>query len=61
MHGRSVRVLATTNSVPKLTRWAEYQIVVKGGREFIIDWYGGYLDIKDAAKAGVTLERVSHG
>lgn len=61
MQGGIVRIISTKNSVPKLTQESQYQVVVKGGREFIVDWYGGYLDLKDAPRAGVILERVGHG
>lgn len=61
MMGGSVVVVSTKNSVPKLTCGETYPVVVRSGKEFIVDFYGGYLWLKDARVAGVFLERIKHG
>lgn len=55
MMGGTVRVVSTTRKVPALTVNARYQVFVRGGKEFILDWYGGYVPVKEA---GIILERV---
>lgn len=58
--GCTVKVVSTTRRVPALTVNASYWVFVQDGKEFILDWHGGYVPVKDAKKAGIILER-THG
>lgn len=58
MIGGTVRVVSTTRKVPALTVNARYEVLVRGGKEFILDWHGGYVPVKEANQAGIILERV---
>lgn len=60
MMGGTVRVVSTTRKVPALTVNARYQVFVREGKEFILDWHGGYVPVKKAKEAGIVLERL-HG
>lgn len=60
MMGGTVRVVSTTRKVPALTVNGRYQVFVREGKEFILDWYGGYVPVKQAKEAGIILERL-HG
>lgn len=60
MMGGTVKVVSTTRKIPKLTVNGRYQIFVRGGKEFILDWHGGYVPVKEAHKAEIILERL-HG
>lgn len=58
LSGSLVRVLSTTRKVPALTVNGRYQVFVRNGKEFIIDWHGGYVPVEDAKKADIVLEKV---
>lgn len=58
MMGGTVRVVSTTRKVPALKVNGRYQVFVRGGKEFILDWYGGYVPVKEAKEAGIILERM---
>lgn len=60
MMGGTVRVVSTSRKVPALTVNGRYQVFVREGKEFILDWYGGYVPVKKAKEAGIILERL-HG
>lgn len=58
MMGGTVRVISTTRKVPALTVNGRYQVFIRQGKEFILDWYGGYVPVKQAHEAGIVLERM---
>lgn len=58
MMGGTVRVVSTTRRVPALTVNGRYQVFIRKGKEFILDWHGGYVSVKQAKEAGIVLERV---
>lgn len=58
MKGGTVRVVSTTRPIPALTVNGRYQVFVRQGREFIIDWYNGEVPVKQAHEAGIVLERM---
>lgn len=60
MMGGTVMVVSTTRKVPALTVNGRYQIFLRQGKEFILDWHGGYVPVKQAKEAGIILE-LSHG
>lgn len=45
MMGGTVRVVSTTRKVPALTVNGRYQVFIRQGKEFILDWYGGYVPV----------------
>lgn len=58
MIGGTVEVVSTTRKVPALTVNGRYRVYVRGGKEFILDWHGGYVPVREAKEAGIILERV---
>lgn len=60
MIGGTVRVVSTTRRVPALTLNGRYQVFIRQGKEFILDWHGGYVPVKQAHEVGIILERL-HG
>lgn len=58
MMGGTVRVISTIRKVPALTVNGRYQIFVRQGKEFILDWSGGYVPVKEAKSLGIILERM---
>lgn len=58
MIGGTVRVVSTTRRVPALTINGRYQMFIRQGKEFILDWHGGYVPVKQANEAGIVLERI---
>jgi len=52
-----VKVVSQQNSIPKLVTNARYQVFVRGGKEYILDWYEGYFPIAEAHKCGLVLEK----
>ena len=57
MFGQHVKIVSTKRAVPKL-ELREYEIVVKSGKESIIDGYGGAVPVKQLAECEVTFERL---
>lgn len=57
MFGKRLKVLETKRAVPKL-ELREYEIVVRHGREWIVDGYGGFVPVKELHLAKVTFERL---
>lgn len=57
MFGKRLKVLATERAVPKL-ELREYEIVVRHGKEWIVDDYGGFVPVKELHLAKVTFERL---
>ncbi len=57
MFGKRLKVLATERAVPKL-ELREYEIVVRHGKEWIVDGYGGFVPVKELHLAKVTFERL---
>lgn len=58
MMGGTVRVVSTSRKVPALTTNGRYQVFIREGKEFILDWHGGYVPVKKAKEAGIILERM---
>lgn len=58
MMSGTVRVVSTTRKVPALTVNGRYQVFIRQGKEFILDWHGGYVPVKQAKEAGIILERM---
>ena len=58
MMGGTVRLVSTTRKVPALTTNGRYQVFIRQGKEFILDWYGGCVPVKEAKEAGIILERM---
>lgn len=57
MFGKRLKVLTTERAVPKL-ELREYEIVVRHGKEWIVDGYGGFVPVKELHLAKVTFERL---
>lgn len=57
MFGKRLKVVATERAVPKLGL-REYEIVVRHGKEWIVDGYGGFVPVKELHLAKVTFERL---
>lgn len=57
MFGKRLKVVATERAVPKL-ELREYEIVVRHGKEWIVDGYGGFVPVKELHLAKVTFERL---
>lgn len=58
MMGGVVKVVSTSRRVPALVVNGRYQIFIRRGQEFILDWHGGYVPVKQAHEAGIVLERM---
>lgn len=54
----TLRVVSTTRRVPDLKVNNDYPVLVRNGKDFIIDGYGGYFPIKQANDVGIVLETV---
>lgn len=57
MFGKRLKVLATERAVPKL-ELREYEIVVRHGKEWIVDGYNGFVPVKELHLAKVAFERL---
>lgn len=57
MFGKSLKVTATQRAVPKL-ELREYEIVVRHGKEWIVDGYNGFVPVKELHLAKVIFERL---
>lgn len=57
MFGQHVKIVSTKRAVPKLEH-REYTLVIKLGKEFIIDGYGGAVPVKQLIECEVTFERL---
>lgn len=57
MFGKRLKVLEIKRAVPKL-ELREYEIVVRHGKEWIVDGYGGFVPVKELHLAKVTFDRL---
>jgi len=57
MFGKRLKVVATERAVPKL-ELREYEIVVRHGKEWIVDGYNGFVPVKELHLAKVTFDRL---
>lgn len=51
-----VTVKSVSRRVPALVINGKYAVYTRHGQEYILDWHGGYVRIKEAGKAGIILE-----
>lgn len=58
MRSSAVRLVSKTRRVPDLKVNNHYPVLVRNGKDFIIDGYGGYFPIKQAKDVGIVLETV---
>lgn len=57
MFGKRLKVVSTERAVPKL-ELREYEIVMRSGKEWIVDEYNGFVPVKELHLAKITFERV---
>lgn len=57
MAGKRLKVVATERAVPKL-ELREYEIIMRAGKEWIVDGYGGFVPVKELHLAKVEFERL---
>lgn len=57
MFGKRLKVTATQRAVPKL-ELREYEIVVRHGKEWIVDGYNGFVPVKEMHLAKIEFERL---
>lgn len=57
MFGKRLKVVSTQRAVPKL-ELREYEIVVRHGKEWIVDGYGGFVPVKEMHLAKIEFERL---
>lgn len=57
MFGKRLKVVSTKRAVPKL-ELREYEIVVRSGKEWIVDGYKGFVAVKELHLAQVKFERL---
>lgn len=58
MNRGKVRITAASRSVPKVVVGETYDVIVRGGKEFILDGYGGYVPLAAVKECEITLENV---
>ena len=57
MAGKRLKVVATERAVPKL-ELREYEIIMRSGKEWVVDGYGGFVPVKELHLAKITFKRV---
>ena len=57
MFGKRLKVISTQRAVPKL-ELGEYEIVVRHGKEWIVDGYGGFVPVKEMHLAKIEFVRL---
>lgn len=57
MFGKRLKVVSTQRAVPKL-ELREYEIVVRHGKEWIVDGYNGFVPVKEMHLAKIEFERL---
>lgn len=58
MNRGKVRIMSTKRAVPKLVVGQEYDVVIRQGKEFILDGYGGWVPLAQIKDCEVEVENV---
>ncbi|QEQ94865.1 hypothetical protein pEaSNUABM56_00065 [Erwinia phage pEa_SNUABM_56] len=58
MNRGKVRIVAAPRAVPKVVVGETYDVIVRGGKEFILDGYGGYVPLAAVKECEITLENL---
>lgn len=58
MNKNKVRIVSATRLVPKVTVGQVYDVVVRQGKDFILDGYGGWVPLAQVNECDITVEGV---
>ena len=57
MFGKHIKITHAPRAVPKL-ELREYEVVVRSGKEWIVDGYSGFVPVKELHLAKVEFKRL---
>jgi hypothetical protein len=58
MNRGKVKVIAASRAVPKVVVGQTYGVIIRGGKEFILDGYGGYVPLAAIKECDIELENI---